>query len=180
MIAICILQSIHRAQRLETPYCTLLKQLLMNVAYPYGRCSRISPRRRWMMQKNDIGEGDEARRVDVSMQGRVGFFLMQSLMFTESFSVWWVQQRLPYRTAPSIILPNAIHSLQMQYFPPSHTCSHLKLLVSTMRITSPPLPPPLYKLPHIVNHKRSYTHTISRRFLLSFSPNPPPSSLDRD
>ena len=50
------------------------------------------------------------------MQGRVGFFLMQSLMFTESFNVRWVQQRLPYRTAPSIILPDAIH-FQMHYFP---------------------------------------------------------------
>lgn len=56
-----VLQSIYRAQRLETAYCRLLKQFLMNVPYPYGRCSRISPRRRWMMQENDIGEGDEAR-----------------------------------------------------------------------------------------------------------------------
>ena len=62
-----------------------------------------------MMQENDIGEGDEARGLMFQCRGRVGFFLMQSLMFTESFNVWWVQQRLPYRTAPSIILPHAIH-----------------------------------------------------------------------
>ena len=109
MIATCILQSIHRAQRLETAYCRLLKQFLNECNIPlWSLFPDIAP-----ASLDDAGERCRWRRrserVDVSMQGRVGFFLMQSLMFTESFNVLWVQQRLPYRTALSIILPNAIH-----------------------------------------------------------------------